>query len=238
MLIFVDESEWPRPKSPGGYTVWAGVALHPKRGKEFFREIFNLERKFWKVEEPYDFEIKGRLLLNKKALTSPKKREFTEEILSLCKLNEILTFAVGLRYPDTGPLDTMSEPSIYRVFNLLLERVEAMMAESFPDEMAVVAFDSQGEGSDRNRALQFGNFLYGNPYGRAMQHIIDTPFFVNSQATKGIQIADLCAYAVSQVNLGRQELRPYFDRIREMEWHSQKADSEYPMRGFRFLDVT
>ncbi len=65
MLIFVDESEWPRPKSLGGYTVWARVALHPKRGKEFFREIFNLERKFWKVEEPYDFEIKGRLLLNK-----------------------------------------------------------------------------------------------------------------------------------------------------------------------------
>ena len=199
MLIFVDESEWPRPKSPGGYTVWAGVASHPKRGKEFFREIFNLERKFWKVEEPYDLEIKGRLLLNKKALTSPKKREFTEEILSLCKLNDILTFAVGLRYPDTGSLDTMSEPSIYRVFNLLLERVEAMMAESFPDEMAVVAFDSQ--------------------------------------ATKGIQIADLCAYAVSQVNLGRQELRPYYDRIRELEWHSQRADVEHPMHGFRFLDV-
>ena len=68
MLIFVDESEWPRPKSPGGYTVWAGVALHPKRGKEFFREIFNLERKFWKVEEPYDFEIKGRIVVEQEGI--------------------------------------------------------------------------------------------------------------------------------------------------------------------------
>ncbi len=237
MLICVDESEWPRPKVPGGYTVWVGVALQPKRGKEFFREIFNLERKFWKVEEPYDLEIKGRLLLNKKALTSPKKREFTEEILSLCELNGILTFAVGLRYPGTKPLDTMSDNSTYRVFNLLLERVELMMAESSPDEMAVVAFDSQEAGSDRNRALQFGNFLYGNPAGRAMQHIIDTPFFVDSQATKGIQIADLFAYIVSQQNLGKQELSSYFNRIREMEWHSQRTDAEHPMRGFRFLDM-
>ena len=237
MLIFVDESEWPRPKSPGGYTVWAAVALHPKRGKDFFREIFQLEKKFWKVEEPYDFEIKGRLLLNRHALTSPKKREFTEEILSLCKLNGIQTFAVGLRYPDAGASDSSSEPSIYRVFNLLLERVDGMMQESYPDDMAVVAFDSQGEGADRNRALQFGNFLYGNPAGRAIQHVVDTPFFVNSQSTKGIQIADLLAYTISQVNQGRQELRPYIDRIREMEWHSRRTDVEHPMRGFRFLNV-
>ena len=72
---------------PGGYTVWAGVALPTSTSKDFFRELFNLEKKFWKVNEPFDFEIKGRLLLSAKGLTSPKKREFVEEILSLCKLN-------------------------------------------------------------------------------------------------------------------------------------------------------
>ena len=70
MFVFVDESEWHRPKTPGGYTVWAGAALHASNSKDFFRELFNLERKFWDVVEPYDFEIKGRLLLSRKALSS------------------------------------------------------------------------------------------------------------------------------------------------------------------------
>ena len=136
------------------------------------------------------------------------------------------------------PIGYQSEPSIYRVFNLLLERVEAMMAESFPDEMAVVAFDSQGEGSDRNRAPQFGNFLYGNPYGRAMQHVIDTPFFVNSSSHKGYQIADLCAMLFSG-ELG--QIRSYGPiSTVSGKWSGivKRQPGEYPMRGFRFLDVT
>lgn len=85
MLIFVDESEWPKPSTAAGYTVWAAAALRPQLSKEFSREIFNLEKKFWRISEPHEFEIKGRMLLNKRALTSPKKLEFVEEVLSLCK---------------------------------------------------------------------------------------------------------------------------------------------------------
>jgi len=69
MLIFVDESEWPKPSVAGGYTVWAAIALQPQLSKAFSRELFNLERKFWRINEPHEFEIKGRMLLNKRALT-------------------------------------------------------------------------------------------------------------------------------------------------------------------------
>ena len=130
MLVFVDESEWPRPKDPDGFTVWAAIAIPPRRGREFFREIYRLEEKFWKVTEPYEFEIKGRLLLNKTAVTSPKKREFCEEIVSLCKLSGVKAFAVGLKNPDTLPLGNLTEPIVYRVYSRLLERVNAMMVEN------------------------------------------------------------------------------------------------------------
>lgn len=89
MLVFADESEWPKPSAPGGYTVWAAVALQPQLSKTFSREIFNLERKFWRINEPHEFEIKGRMLLNKRALTSPKKIEFVEEVLSICKRYQV-----------------------------------------------------------------------------------------------------------------------------------------------------
>ena len=237
MLVFVDESEWPRPKTPGGYTVWAGAAIHHSRSREFFRELFNLEKKFWKVAEPYDFEMKGRLLLNKSGLTSPKKREFVEEILSLCVLNDIQAFAIGLRYPTAEPLTGFPEPNTFFVLSALAERVETMMAEQFPDETAVLVFDSQGDKKDKERALEFGNHAYGTPQGRAMEHVVHPPLFASSTVTKGLQVADLFAYAIAQQNMGRQEIKPYCDRIREMEWKSAEKLEQRPWRGFHFRDL-
>jgi len=237
MLIFVDESEWPAPKGPAGYTVWAAVSLSPKLSKAFFRAVFTLEKKFWKITEPYEFEIKGRLLLNRRGMTSPKKIEFVEELLSLCKQHEMRTFAVGLQSGQPS-IPGMPAPNLFRIYHFLLERVEAMMAESCPDDMAIIAFDSQDEKTDRRRALDYGNFLYGHEAGKAMGHIVDTPYFVSSAVTVGIQIADLVAYVLAQSNLHRaDELRDTCSRVREMEWRSDRTDVEFPMRGFRFLDV-
>ena len=236
MLIFVDESEWPRPKAPNGYTVWGAVAIHPSRSKTFVREIFNLEKKFWKITEPYQFEIKGRLLLSKRAATSPKKREFCEEVMSLCKLSEIKVFAVGLRNTSGIAFTGLTEPIVYKAYTLLLERIEAMMEEEFNSEMAIIALDSADEATDTKRALAFGNYIYGSEVERAT-HVIETPFFVSSKATVGIQIADLVAYALAQSNLGKYYVQIMCDRIRELEWRSQRTDVEYPLRGFRFLDM-
>ena len=214
------------------------IAIHPSRSREFFREVYQLERKFWKVSEPYEFEIKGRLLLNRKAITSPKKREFCEELLSLCNLNGVKAFAVGLRNLDTmSPPEELTEPIIYRAYSRLLERVDAMMSEEHPEGMAIVALDSQDEHTDTARARAFGNFLYGSPYGRQLSYIVETPFFVSSKATIGIQLADLVAYALAQQNQGRTDIKYVCDRVRELEWRSNSLDEDVPRRGFRFEDL-
>ncbi|GAI55199.1 unnamed protein product, partial [marine sediment metagenome] len=61
----------------------------------------------------------------------------------------------------------------------------------------------------------------------------------SSSLTPGIQIADLFAYALAQQNLGRKEakLKEIGERIREMEWRSNRVDVEFPLRGFRFVDL-
>ena len=237
MHVFIDESEWPRPKDPDGFTVWAAIALHPSKGRDFFRAVFNLEKKFWKVSEPYEFEIKGRLLLNTAGMTSPKKQEFCEEILSLCKIHGVQAFAVGLKNAQSTLFGSETEPLVYRAYSRLLERIDTMMREDHPEEMATIALDSQDERTDTRRALAFGNFLYGNPTGRTLTHIAESPFFVSSKATIGIQIADLLAYALAQQNQGRQDLKHICDRFRELEWRSNKTDTDRPWRGFRFEDL-
>ena len=236
MLVFVDESEWPRPKDPSGFTVWGCIAIHPKRSREFSRQIYELERKFWKISDPYEFEIKGRLLLKKNFMTSPKKQEFCEELLSLCKLTEVKAFAYGLRNSELLASADLEEPVVYRAYSRLLERVNAMMAEEHPNDMAIVALDSQDEKTDTARARAFGNYLYGNPQGRQLSYIVETPFFVNSKATLGIQLADLVAYVLAQQNQGRSDIQHVIDRVRELEWRSS-VPAEFPKRGFRFEDL-
>lgn len=239
LTVFVDESEWPRPRVPGGYTVWAGVGIHSNMSREFFRELFNLEKRFWAVEEAYDFEIKGRLLLSERKLKSPKRREFVEEILSLCKLNNVVAFAVGLRYPETHPMPEANSPNTYQMIQSMVERVQAMMVENHPDERAIMVFDSQENAKDKERGLEFGNYLYGTAQGRSTTHVCDTPIFASSAVTKGLQIADIFAYVLAQRNLtdrNREDLTRFYDKIREMEWRTREQEDRRPWRGFRFRD--
>ena len=177
------------------------------------------------------------MIVNKKGLTSPKKREFVEEILSLCKLNRVIAFAVGLRYPATASL-TGIEPNTFRVISLLCERVEVMMEEQYPEELATIVFDSQEDKKDKARALEFGNYLYGTPVGRGAIHVCSIPMFTSSLVTKGIQIADLFAYAIAQQNMGRTDVMPFCDRIRELEWHAENKLDDRPWHGFVFRDMT
>ena len=102
-----------RDQNPGRVYRMGSLWQYPAPVAKSFSVIcFNLEKKFWKVEEPFDFEIKGRLLLSRNGLTSPKKREFIEEILSLCKLNQVVAFAMGLRYPHTPTMQGWHKPKI------------------------------------------------------------------------------------------------------------------------------
>ena len=170
-------------------------------------------------------------------MQSPKKREFVEEILSLCKLSKVIAFAIGLRYPQTAALQRASAPNTFLMIRDLVERVETMMEERFPSELAVMVFDSQEDQKDKERALEFGNYLYGTAQGRRTFHVSDTPVFASSKVTKGLQISDLVAYALAQQNMGRDDLSRYCDRVREMEWRGEERGEGQPWRGSRFRDV-
>lgn len=130
-------------------------------------------------------------------------------------------------------------PNTYHMIQSMVERVQAMMVENHPDEQAIMVFDSQGDGKDKERSLEFGNYLYGTAQGRSTTHVCDIPIFASSTVTKGLQIADIFAYVLAQRNLmdhNREDLTRYYDRIREMEWKSKEHEEGRPWRGFRFRD--
>src|ERR1700722_4284701 len=105
MLSFIDES-YQESSVPGvWYTTYSAVCLARDSSRDFARDLCNLKRTFWKVDDPSEVELKGTLLLTSRALTMPKNREFVEQILALLRLHQVKVFATITK----GNLATLKE---------------------------------------------------------------------------------------------------------------------------------
>lgn len=229
MLVFVDESGLPHVNDPNPCSTLAGIALEERLSKDFAREIFNLKKKFWGVTGPTEKELKGRLLLNKRSFTSPKKIEFVEELFTLCRQYELQTFATIQERPTQ---EVLIKDSTYLTteFTYLLERINKFMEENFPDNFALIVFDGKDDRSNEKTAGKFTNFLYRSTWGKEFIHILPTPFFVNSKITPEIQIADIFAYCINQRFQNRREIEPYYKMIQGLQFISLDGET----RGIRY----
>lgn len=127
MLVFIDES-YDRANDPNPKSTFSAVLVREERCRELDRKLFELKRHFWKIQNSYELELKGRLLLTSRALELPKNREFMEQFLALFREIGAVTFAVT--QDGTFPLAGRTErlPNLYRA---LLWRANTLMGERF-----------------------------------------------------------------------------------------------------------
>lgn len=237
MLIFIDESGQPRPTDPSPFAVLAAIALKSEHSRDFSREIFNLKKGFKGIENPYDWEIKGNKLIGSKYIT-PRTREFIEELFALCRECEVVAFASIMERPKDTTLDIGIDPHIHTLYKFLMRRVNKFVLENFPERRAVFLFDSQDDRSNKRLAIRFTDFLYKTKKGWEFKNILDTPFFVNSEMTPGIQIADLFAYIINK-RFQQKKKRPiekYYQEIKglQFEWESEEKE-DLVLRGIKFI---
>ena len=107
--------------------------------------------------------------------------------------------------------------------------------------MATLLFDG-GAGQLGGLSFKFGGFLYRSEEGRASTNITDTPFFGDSKASAGVQIADMIASVIRQyeeAELYRKTpagdsfllaIRRYY-RIVEQKTVDQTSHDGYPRPG-------
>jgi len=108
--------------------------------------------------------------------------------------------------------------------------------------MTTVLFDGDCRQCD-NLSLKFSAFLYRSNEGRSMTTITDTPFFVDSRVTAGIQMADMAAgviriYEEQQLFQGvpsgdsfLSAINRYY-KILEERTKNQTSSEGYPRAGF------
>ena len=193
MLVFIDESGHPHPGDPTARPVLAAVCFPQQESRNISRQLFSIKRGVL-GDERAGLELKAHSILNRRTFRRRQDLpELMEEIFERVRNLPITIFAVVMEKPETVvPRDDLRLPRQYRY---ILQRVNALLSDQ--TGTAVVLVD--GDGSQYGGlSAKFERYLNRFREGQSMTKVVDTPYFVDSRYTMGIQLADIVAGVVRQ----------------------------------------
>ena len=190
IFSFIDESGHPHPNDSAQRPVLASVCVDARYLRDLNTRLFRLKSDLLGKGQ-FDIEAKASQILNERTFRRiPEKREFVEALFDMCRNFPMTVFAIVMDKPDRPPPTERDFLPIQ--FRQILYRVNRLVELEYPDDLAAVMFD--GDGSQFNGLTErFSNWLFRTYTGQAAKYLADSPFFVDSRFTPGIQIADMVA---------------------------------------------
>ncbi len=142
------------------------------------------------------------------------KLAYVGKILELCCQHHCRVIASIIRNNASGVLP---EDMLRRDYCYLFERFFYYLEDLSPDAMGVVVFDELEKSRSHLLVKQMDRYFKFTGKGRLRaSQVIPEPFFVHSDLTTGVQLADLAAYVISWGFRGAAGLdrprRPELDR--------------------------
>ena len=190
MLAFLDESGIPHPNDASNRPVIVSICVNEEDVREVSAHLYSLKRR---LGTP-DAELKGsRYITSRVFRNRPNEWELVESFFDLCRTLPFTLFAVVMEHPEQLPYGREAENYLPNEYRYLLQRINQLAEET--ERMATVLFD--GEGPTLYGGMlpkKFDSFLYRSTEGQSFTSICDSPYFVDSRLTQGIQIADMAAY--------------------------------------------
>ena len=235
MLVYLDESGHPHPNDPADRPVVVAACIGDQDARTVAARLHGLKRDVLGKER---MEMKGVNLINRRTYERrPLEVAFVEEFFSALLNLPITVFAVIMERPSFPP--DPQDMKLPDQFRFLTQRVQ-LLAEA-RQEMATMLFDGS-PGQLGGLSFKFEAFLHCSEEGRACSRITDTPFFGDSRASAGVQIADMVA-SVIRIYEGEElykrfpsgdtfllAIRRYY-RIIEMKTLDQVSHDGFPRPG-------
>lgn len=140
----------------------------------------------------HESEVKGSDLVSKYALKSYLKRNFAHQILNIHNYFKLPIFAVVI------DKDKLRNPCEYKwLYPLCIQYLEiaihSFLEDAGGDHRGILILDEINPKRTLMHSKEHLTYRFGNPQGKQYHRIVETPFFVNSLYSPGIQIADLFA---------------------------------------------
>jgi hypothetical protein len=145
---------------------------------------------------------------------------------------------------------TRPEPGRLRKdYVYLFERYFYFLEGLSRTERGLVVFDELDKAKSHVLMNQMAAYFLGTETGRyRSSRIVPEPFFVHSELTTGIFLADLAAYVLGWAwrlrtrmrQKCREELRPYAAKLHDMQFHGERpkpgGDGVWQLHGIVYID--
>jgi hypothetical protein len=175
---------------------------------------------------------------------SRKVLEFVHTVLDIAASFNVQVFASVVDQDAPKP-----EPGHLRKdYVYLFERYFYYLGTLPQRERGLVVFDELDKSQSHVLLQQMAAYFLGSETGRyRSSRIVPEPFFVHSDLTTGVFLADLAAYILGwgwRLNRmhqpHRQELRPYVAKLHDMQFHGEKPKPDeggvWSLHGIVYLD--
>jgi hypothetical protein len=194
---------------------------------------------FRQANEPITFEsVSSRAEYAKRCLISgdtagkkemtalaQAKLDYVKEVLLLCNKYKCKVFAVMIK-DQSKILD--DENMLRKDYVYLFERFYYYL-KSRNDETGIMVFDETDKAASRMRVDKISKYYKKTEKGRLSSNLlVPEPFFVHSDLTTGVQLADLLAYILSWGfrhgsldKRKREELGGYVEIIKNMRYYDR-----------------
>lgn len=168
---------------------------------------------------------------------------FVHKLFDLCAQFRVKCFASVVKSGAPRPEET---GYLRKDYAYLFERFYYHLEDLSPNEIGLIVFDEREKAQSRILLDQMESYFLKSEKGKLRSaKIVPQPFFVHSDLTTGIQLADLAAYCV---NTGcqfskmqkprRKEMLAYGKRVNDLRYIGKKLDdgNEWAVYGFTYLD--
>lgn len=241
MLVFIDESGYPRPTDDNEYSTLMAVCIDEGDIREINNDIYKLKNQIFGKQD----EIKSTNLIKWQTIAKNRtnNKTYADQFVDIVTKHDISTFCIIMKRPQAEPEG--QEGILPKQYHLLMKKVE-YYCERRDVQKAIFVFDETNEGDDLKTANSFNAFLFKSRLGKSFKKILETPLFVSSKVTVAIQIADIFAGIVRQYyenGLDKKQPETAFEMwLSELyhKVHSKTVDAMQPNgnyyeRGFQLV---
>jgi len=193
-FFYIDESGTPESSdTTSRFFVVCSTVFHNSQWPELYKKMEGLKRHFFpKTFSRHDSEIKGSDLVSKHNIQNKVKRNFAHQIINIHDSFGFPIFAVII------DKDKSNKECRYRwLYPLSIQylqiSIHSFLEDQGNDHRGILILDEINPKRTLIHSKEHLNYRFGNPNGKKYHRIVETPFFVNSLYSPGIQMADLFA---------------------------------------------
>ena len=170
---------------------------------------------------------------------------FVHRVLQLCASHRVKTFAAIVC--KNAP--RASDPTMLRRdYAFLFERFYYFLEDESPAEMGLVVFDELEKAKSRILIQQMERYFLQTEKGyQRSSRILPEPFFVHSDLTTAVQLADIVAYCFNwgvrlnrMIEAARCDIEPYAQLAFNLRYIGRRVDEtdgqEWPIYGVFYLE--